>query len=230
MASAAGRRRHKFVYLCRGMKAAMAEWYRNERWDAAIEAAFDAKLARTRSQRSQYLRIQGSTLKDSDPAAALGLLRRCIGLGDPADVAAALLDSAHAHYRLGEVGEALSSLEAAMEQEARHPMFRTSAHFDYPMLVALHARTERYDIALALTEAPDGALLPVMDFQRDAARAVILASRGRMEEARMAAMRALEAEATPGWIPGHPHVGTVPGGDNPLSLRIREIAARPGRE
>jgi hypothetical protein len=40
------------------------DWYRNQTWSEDIEAAFNAKLARSRSQKAQYLRIQGSILKD----------------------------------------------------------------------------------------------------------------------------------------------------------------------
>ena len=205
----------------------MGEWYRKTRWDERIEAGFEAKLARSRGQRAQYLRIQGSILKESHPAAALHLLRRCIESGDEFHVAAAWLDSAQTHYAVGDVEQALVALEAAIEQEARHPIARTSARFDWLMLVALHERTERYEPAVALLEELAPALFPVMDFQREGARAVILSARGCVGEARAAAERALAAEAVQvGWEPGHPQVGVVPNRDNPLSLRLREIAAQ----
>ncbi|MFJ3384773.1 MULTISPECIES: hypothetical protein [unclassified Curtobacterium] len=38
------------------------DWYRSVEWDADIAAAFEAKLARARSARGEYLRVQGSTL------------------------------------------------------------------------------------------------------------------------------------------------------------------------
>jgi tetratricopeptide (TPR) repeat protein len=203
----------------------MSEWFRNTTWDESIEAAFNAKLTRSRTQQAQYLRIQGSLLKESHPEAALGLLRRCIDLGDEFYLAAAHLDAAQAHYSLGDVDQSLASLEAAMEQEARYPLVRTSARFDYLMLVALHERKERYDAALALLDLPDLALFPAMEFQREAARAVILATHGRHEEARAAARLAMAAEAVrTGWIPGYPEVGVLPDGTNPLSARVREIA------
>ena len=46
------------------------DWYRNSDWDAEIEAAFEARLARSRSQKAQYLRIQGSILKEARPQVA----------------------------------------------------------------------------------------------------------------------------------------------------------------
>lgn len=202
----------------------MADWFRNTQWSPEIEADFEARLARSRSQKAQYLRIQGSMLKDTHPEVAVRLLSRCVELRDDFHIAAAWLDTAHAHYRLGDVDRALACLEAAMDQEARQPMFRTSAPFDYAMLVALHLDADRFDSALAALDRTSEALLPVMDFQRESARAVILSARGRHDEARQAAERALMAESVQaGWIPGHPEVGVAPRADNPLSIRIREI-------
>jgi hypothetical protein len=63
-----------------------------------------------------------------------------------------------------------------------------------------------------------------MDFQADAARAIILDALGDAASAREAASRALQAESVrAGWIPGHPDVGIVPNSDNPLSREIRRI-------
>ena len=72
----------------------VSDWFRNTAWDDSIQAAFDAKLAQCRTQRAQYLRVQGSILKESHPGAALALLRRCIETGDEFQVAPAHLDSA----------------------------------------------------------------------------------------------------------------------------------------
>ena len=202
----------------------MADWFRNSDWTPEIEAAFDEKLGRSRSQKALYLRIQGSMLKDTHPEVAIRLLGRCVEAGDETQIAAALLDSAHAHYRLGDVNGALTQLEAAMEQEAVQPMFRTTAPFDYAMLVVLHDRKERFDRALAVLDDSGAALMPVMEFQRSAARAIILSAKGCTAEARAAAECALAAEAVEeGWIPGHPDVGVVPNHDNVLSVRVREI-------
>jgi tetratricopeptide (TPR) repeat protein len=201
------------------------DWYRNTDWTPEIETAFNARLARSRSQKAQYLRIQGSTLKDTHPPAAIALLERCIRLGDEFHIPHAYLDLAHAHHVLGNVKQALQFLEAAVEQQERQPMFRTSAPFDFCMLVALHCRAERYDRALSILDGLDSGPFPVNEFQACAARAIILAERGRTEEARAAARLALEAEQREGWIPGLPEVGAVPCGGNPISDRLRAILA-----
>ena len=202
------------------------DWYRNTTWDADIEAAFEAKLARTRSQKAQYLRIQGSMLKDSRPDVAVRLLDRCIAEGEPFHIAHAMLDKGHALYVAGEVDAALQSLEEAIDQQRREPMFRTSAAFDFAFLVALHEREERYDRALKLLDQGGDPIFADMAFEAESARAVISASRGDMPSAREAAHKALAArEDRSGWIPGHPEVGVVPHVDDPLTQRLRAIAS-----
>jgi tetratricopeptide (TPR) repeat protein len=199
------------------------DWYRNRDWDDAIAAAFEAKLARARDK-AQYLRIQGSILKEAHPRVAIALLQRCVALDQEFHTAPALLDVAHAHYVLGEGEAALLALEGAMEQEERHPVARTSAPYDYAMLVALARDESRYARALTLLAVQDEAMFASMDFQAEAARAIILDSLGDAASAREAASRALQAESVrAGWIPGHPDVGIVPNSDNPLSREIRRI-------
>lgn len=206
-------------------------WYRNTEWGPDIEAGFNARLARSRSQKAQYLRIQGSFLTSTHPAVAINLLERCIAMNDEFHVANAHLNTAEAHVALGDIEGALRSLEAAMDQQARFPMSRTSAPFDYCMLVALHNRTERYDAALAILEDLGAGPFASTDFQAQSALALILWERGSRKRACEAAERALAAEAVEtGWIPGFPDVGVVPSSDNPLSERVRQIArsAAPG--
>ena len=194
----------------------MPDWFRVTEWTPAAAEEFDSRLARSRSQKAQYLRIQGSTLKDSNPAAAASLLRRCIEIGDDSQTAGAWLDLGYALYRSGHIDNALQALESAIEQETRQPLFRTSAPFDYAMLVVLHDRAERFDRALEVLDTA-AALYPLMEFQRESARAIILHSKGRREEAQLGAQQALAAgDVREGWIPAHPQVGVVPDADNQL--------------
>jgi tetratricopeptide (TPR) repeat protein len=201
------------------------DWYRNRDWDDGTAAAFETKLARARDK-AQYLRIQGSTLKDSHPRDAIGLLQRCADIGDEFHTAHAYLEMAHAHYVLGEGEAALQALERAIEQEQRQPIARTSAPYDYAMLVALARDEGRYARALTLLGVQGEAMFASMHFQADAARAIILDALGDAANAREAAARALQAESVrTGWIPGYPEVGVVPNTDSPLSREIRRILA-----
>lgn len=58
------------------------DWYRNRDWNAEIEAAFEAKFARTRQpwSRWQYLTIQAGMIAREHRDVALALLRRSIEL------------------------------------------------------------------------------------------------------------------------------------------------------
>ena len=201
------------------------DWYRNKCWDAEVEAAFNDKLSRARSQKAQYLRIQGSLLKESAPDAAIELLMRSIEEGDDFHIAHAHLDIAHANCVSGNVDAALEALEAVLEQEERQPNVRTTAAYDFAFLVALHQRQERYDRALALLEREGAGFFATMLFEAEAARALIYAARGNHALARQAARKALAAEAVKeGWIPGYPDVGVVPANESPLLDRLRTIA------
>jgi len=201
------------------------DWYCNTSWDADIEAAFNGKLARTRSQKAQYLRIQGSVLKDSHPGPAIELLQRCVAEGDDFHVAHAYLDMAHAHYVRGNLQAALAALEAALEQEKRQPRVRTTAAYDHAFLVALHGIEERYGLSIALLDREGVGFLPSMIFEAEAAKALIFAAWQRHQEAQQAARHALAAGAVEvGWIPGHPAAGLVPLVDTPLHRRLQAIA------
>ena len=205
------------------------DWYRNTHWNDDIEAAFNGRLERSRSQKAQYLRIQGSILKDSHPDIAIRLLERCIDLGDEFQLAHALLDMAHAHLVRGDVDAALDTLEAVIEQEERQPRFRTTAAYDYPFLVALHGRTDRYRRALDLLERQGEGFFESMIFEAETAKALIFDEQGNNASAKEAARRALEAASVDvGWVPRHPGVGLVPKGPHPLFERLRLIAEAAG--
>lgn len=53
---------------------ASEDWYRNERWGQEIEEDFFAKLKRSRSQKTQYVKIQAGYLIENYPEITLRLL------------------------------------------------------------------------------------------------------------------------------------------------------------
>lgn len=204
------------------------EWYRHRSWNAEIAADFERRLARARTQKAQYLRIQGSTLIGSHPDAAIELLRRCIAEGDEAFIAAAWLDIAHARYGTGDIDGTLEALGEAIAQQQREPRFRTSAPIDFAFLAALHDKAELYAEALRVLDTKGEAYFADAVFEAEAACALIFDAQEDNERAKDAARRALAAASIDeSWLPGFPQVGLVPEGDTPLHARLRRIAADP---
>ena len=126
---------------------AVVDWFRNSEWNDEIEAAFEAKLVRARSK-AQYLNIQAYTLLASDPSVAASLARRAIGCADASQTARAGLYLGTALAIAGDLDGAIAALEGAIEAERHEPMYRTAAHLDQALLVALARRDDMYDLAL----------------------------------------------------------------------------------
>ena len=57
------------------------DWFRNESWNAKIEETFFENLARSKNK-SQYLRIQASILRERHPGVALRLLDQYFAIGE----------------------------------------------------------------------------------------------------------------------------------------------------
>jgi len=204
---------------------ASEDWYQNTTWNDEIEEAFNKKLQRSRSQRAQYLRIQGSLLKDTHPQAGIRLLARCVEAGEDFEIAHALLDTAHAQLVQGDVDAALDTLEAVIEQEKRQPRSRTTAAYDYPFLIAIYCRKERYQSALDLLERHGDGFFESMIFEAETAKALIFEERGEDALAQQASRKALEAASVEvGWLPDHPKVGLVPTLPSQLHGRLQRIA------
>src|SRR6266511_3622651 len=105
------------------------DWFRNTEWDDAIEAAFLQKLHRARDK-SQYLRIQASTLARCHPKVALRLLDNYFALGDHLDHAQAHVDRATACLALRDTTGAIAAYEAALAREQQYPRLLTYAWLD----------------------------------------------------------------------------------------------------
>jgi tetratricopeptide (TPR) repeat protein len=187
------------------------DWFRNKKWDAATEAHFNEKLRRARDK-AQPLRIQAGHLKDTDPQVTLALLDRYFALGDHFDIAQAFLDQAEAYLTLGAQGEALRSLENALQREREFPNVKTQAWSRYTLLVAQRRLDHLYDSALrVLGENPLSSLsFPVDGFLWHAAFALMADARGQRKHAAETAAKALEfAARTHSSFRHHRDVGLV---------------------
>jgi tetratricopeptide (TPR) repeat protein len=201
------------------------DWFRNTSWDPEIEAAFFKKLARAKDK-SQYLRIQASTLASSCPHVALRLLDQYFTLGEHFDVAQAHVDRASAYLRLGQVDSAILAYEAALAREASHPHLQTQAYLELPFLVATQRLSQHYDRAITLLESHRSRLMfPVDRFRWSCAVALIRSDQGDHGGAQEAARNALAAssDGTSGFR-YHPKVGLVASVDEALHKRLSELA------
>jgi tetratricopeptide (TPR) repeat protein len=186
------------------------QWFRNTSWNEIIASAFEEKLRRAR-RKSQYLRIQASTLAQTHPLIALDLLDRYFSLGDDFDHAQGHVDRATAYLALGEIEAGIKSYEEALKREEIFPNLRTSAYLDLPYQIALLGLNDRYKQAMALIPAAGEQLVfPVDHFKFHATRAIIRLDIGDISSACADARTALEAATRDhSSFRYHPDVGLV---------------------
>lgn len=184
------------------------DWFRNQEWNDEIEAAFFAKLKRARNK-SQYLRIQASTLAKRYPNVALQLLDSYFDLGEDFDYAQAYVDAATSFVALNKFHDAVSSYESALAREAEYPRLLTNAYLDMPYLIAVKEIEEKYSRALqVLEEHAKRVMFPIDAYKWNATKALIQASRSQHQEAKNFAREALNAAgATKSGFRNHPTIG-----------------------
>lgn len=167
------------------------EWYRNRDWSPEIQADFERRIARSRTQKAQYLMLQGMALIERHPDVAASLLERSIALEDDFHLNQANCQLALARLAVNDVDGALKAYEDALEAQLRLPNVQTSAPLDYSFAVAWFGRKERYAIALPILEAIQPSIFPGANFQADTAHALILADMGKAERAKRKAVDVL---------------------------------------
>ena len=201
------------------------DWFRNTSWNPKVEAAFFERLARARDK-SQYLRIQASTLASSCPRVALLLLERYFALGEHFDMAQAHVDRATAYLSLGQVDSAILAYEAALAREATYPNLLTQAYLELPFLIATRRLSQHYGRALALLESHKHRLMFAKDrFQWNCAAALIRSDQGDGRAAQEYARNALGASSeTSSGFRYHPKVGLVTSTDRALFRRLSKLA------
>jgi tetratricopeptide (TPR) repeat protein len=208
------------------------DWYRNTDWDAATEAAFRARLARSRSMRPQYLRIQAHCLADRHPVAALGLIDEYFETGDTFDVPNAWCARARAYLALGKIEEAVAAYKQALDWEAVHPGHISTAQLDLPVLVAEHRLSDEYDYALDILVSrfrPMDHQFPSTRYWWNGCNALIAHDLGHIAESQEFAERALRAAAeTQSPFRYHRKDGLVRDTSDNFGRRLKRIA-RPSK-
>lgn len=200
------------------------DWFRNATWSQEIEAAFRARLARSRDKRQQ-LRIQAQTLAERDPRVALRLLDEYFALEPGVDEAQAHMDAASAYRALGNIEAAIIAMEAALSRETAKPGVITQAWLELPVLIVLQNRAELYGRALDLVDLPGRALsFPVDHFRRHGVLALVAAGIGRRMDAVAEAETALAwADVRASAFGRHPNTGLVDERQAPLRRRLEKL-------
>ena len=212
--------------------SAHRDWFRKTAWSAQHAADFERNLARSRSQRAQYIKIQAQTLADTGKAqladAAIQLAHRYLK-EDPRGFfeTQAHLTIAKASGTKGDVSAALQAYRNAVEAEARKPGLRCCAYLEFAWFVATRGLLEAFDDVLSAMNASQEAdlIFPIAQYKYFGALALISNELKDREHARRMARNALEAKARAAPFSRHKGVGVVQGIDGDIQERIRRLAA-----
>jgi tetratricopeptide (TPR) repeat protein len=203
------------------------DWYRNTHWDSETEAGFRAKLARSRSSRPQYLRIQAHYLAERYPEAALQLIEEYFDTGDEFDVPNALCTRAEANLALGKKAEAVAAYKQALQWEATHSRHISTARIDFPKLVATDRLSSEYEYALDILTSRFSPLdyqFPNTRYLWNGSCALIAQEQGQQNEAKEFAERAVSAATeTESPFRYHRTVGVVRDTSDDFGRRIKRI-------
>ena len=179
------------------------EWYRQSDWTPVTAAEFERRLAKSRAQRSEYLRIQALTLagtKRSEFAtAAIELAQRFLELKKTGvGVAQAHATIAQAHATLGQVDAAVAAYRLAVDAEHAQPNVRGCHYLDFTWFVAKRTLISQFDEVLAVTQRnmdQRDLMFPANQYRYFGALALISGALGDKDNARRMAKNALSAAA-----------------------------------
>jgi hypothetical protein len=212
------------------------DWYRRTTWTADDARHFESKLARSRSSRAQYLKIQAGMLAATgDPALAvpaIELANRYLQ-EDPDGFFAveACLILAGAHSSLKDEPRILDAYRRAVAFEKSRRGPRCMAYVEFAWFAATRDLRSVFEEVLAAIDAnmEEGDLVfPITQYKYFGALALISAGLGDAENARRMARNATSAAARArGPFPGHPKLGLV--GNRGEDARVRQHIERLAR-
>jgi len=209
------------------------DWYRKSEWTPEASAEFEARLSRSRGQRSEYLRIQALTLSEStntiSAKAAIDLAMRFLelkkaGLG----VAQMHATIAKSLTTLGNPIGAIEAYVAATDAEYRQPNVRGYHYIDFAWFAATHSRTEVFDKVLSIVERnknDQDLAFPANRYRFFGALALISSALGDREGATRMARNALEASAQgSGPFKSHPNLGRVESLNESIHVQLQQLS------
>jgi hypothetical protein len=208
-------------------------WYRSTTWTLDDQQVFEKRLARSRGQRPEYLRIQALTLAATrqveNARPAIDLAKRY--LQEHADglfTAQIYLTLAKAHTTLGEINQAVDAFRQAVIAENARPNVRDLAYLEFAWFAATRGLTGLYD---EVTAAMNGALqqadlvFPATQYRYFGALALISADLNDKEYAKRMASDALAAAARDqGPFSRHSKLGLVSRDRDKIRKRLEKLA------
>lgn len=210
------------------------DWYRNIEWTPAVSDEFEQRLARSRGQRSEYLRIQALSLAETKnpkyASTVINLAQRQLEL-KPESISSAQMHAtiALAFEMLGETSEALDSYQRAVSLELRRPNVRGYHYLDFSWFVATNGISSHYEPALSsLTKnvQDQDLLFPINQYRYYGSLALIYSALGEKDKARSMAKLALESAVInkgPFWR--YPLLGLVKDKSNAIRSQLQKIAS-----
>lgn len=209
------------------------DWFRQTDWTPSAAAEFHANLARSRSQRSEYLRIQALTLADTrqlrNAAPAIELSKQFLAINKYRhNVAQAHAVMAQAFETLGDPREAVEEYRRAVVAERECPNSRGGYYIDFAWFVATHRLLDVYDEVIAALESDlqdRDLMFPVKRFRYFGAIAMMSDDRGDREHARRMAANALAAATIEqGPFDRYPGIGLMPNSVDDCYARVERLA------
>ena len=212
------------------------QWFRQTNWTPAAASEFQARLARTRGQRSEYLRIQAMTLAGTNQMhnaePAVELARQLLAVRtDNLWVAQAHATMAKAFETIGRPYDAIDAYRKAVAAERELPNVRGCYYIDFAWFVAIHGIRDCYKEVQTNMESDlqsNDLVFPATQFRYFGAIALIAEDLGDRQHAKRMAESALAASAaTQGPFSRHPGVGVVRNQADESLARIERLARDP---
>lgn len=211
-----------------------SDWFRQTQWTSAISSDFEARLARSRSQHSEYLRIQAFTLAETrdtaNAAPAIQLATRYLERNESGLFAAQMHAAmALAYTTLGNMAEAVESYRRSVAMENIQRNVRGLHYIDFAWFAATHQLSQHYEEVLQAMKQNliEGDLMfPATQYRYFGALAMISSDMGDKQNAKRMAANALAAAMhEKGPIRRYPLLGLVLGHQDKIRARLEHIAS-----
>jgi tetratricopeptide (TPR) repeat protein len=177
------------------------EWYRKVTWTKEDRDQFFLKLKKSQKfNRPQYLRIQASTLTDTNNNellnAALKLLEKYFNEypDNKFEKSPAFKLKGDIYYKMGKYDTALENYKSAIDFEKTYPQVKTESYLKYSELVIQLNKTDLFeDIETLLLERTKELDFPKDKYIKNAILSIIYKHKSNMEKANYYKILAEEA-------------------------------------